>query len=85
MIDSKKFWMVWNPRTRHTNHQHLTRAAALAEAKRLAECHPEDSFFVLEAITHVRPAKPPLEVADLAEATIAEREASEAEIASRPF
>ncbi len=85
MIDSKKFWMVWNGTSREVSRKHDSEAAATAEAVRLSNTCPHDVFYVMEALARVRPAKPPVEVVALAAPTLAEQEAAAAEEAARPF
>lgn len=54
------FWIVWNPKGRYNPiHQHPTEEAAIAEAKRLAENQPGDTFNVLQSVGHaLKPREP---------------------------
>lgn len=46
----KAFWMVWNPDGHPPSFSHGTKQDAVLEARRLAQKHQDNSFFVLEAI-----------------------------------
>lgn len=46
----EKFWMVCGP-FNNPKFRHPTRVSAEQEAERLAKLHPNDSFFVLEAVS----------------------------------
>ena len=50
MKDHKKFWLVWNPSRHKPVRQHTSLNVAVEEAKRLAEKHPGQQFFILRAI-----------------------------------
>lgn len=54
----KPFWMVYGKGRGAPNKQHATENEARAEAKRLAEQHPGDVFYVLKAIAETRCLKP---------------------------
>lgn len=47
------FFMVWTKRGWAPRKQHATRAAAEAEAARLAGLHPGQKFIVLEAVAKI--------------------------------
>ena len=47
------FWCVWSPQGRSPTYRHDSELSALMEAKRLAKLNPEQSFYVLEAVSHV--------------------------------
>lgn len=50
MSDSP-FWMVWNPNGHAPTYAHHTKAAAVAEAERLARGNRGQTFFVLQALS----------------------------------
>jgi hypothetical protein len=50
-VNRDKFWLVWNPKGRNPLHRHDSYDAALAESKRLAEQHADESFYVLVALS----------------------------------
>jgi hypothetical protein len=54
-----KFWVVWSPQGRTPTVQHWNRASADTEAKRLAQTHPGQDFFVLKASRGFRGVEPP--------------------------
>jgi hypothetical protein len=43
------FWFVWNPARMRPKKRHSTLDLAIAEAGRLREAHPGESFHVFEA------------------------------------
>lgn len=45
------FWTVWNPARSAPTVRHDSREEALREAERLASIQPNDSFYVMQAIT----------------------------------
>ena len=77
MSDNTKFWLVWNGNTGYTRRRHLTKEAAITEAGRLAGENTGSTFFVLEALCIVRPAKPPVEVVGLVPASAEQVAAAE--------
>ncbi len=50
----ESFYLVWNPTGRIPVLRHPTVDSARAEARRLAELHKNDEFFVLRAVESVR-------------------------------
>ena len=55
--DIKKFWMVWNPSTGHTNKKHYVLNDAVDEAKRLGLSKLGQKFVVLESICEIVPVQ----------------------------
>jgi hypothetical protein len=53
-----KFWMVWNPVGRQPTFKHPSESAAKTEAERLARIWPNERFWVLEAVGHMRVVAP---------------------------
>jgi hypothetical protein len=47
VMNSSPFWMVWNERGSAPTHKHITIESAKAEAERLAQKNPGQSFHVL--------------------------------------
>lgn len=56
--ETQKFWMVYGIGTRGPTYQHFSKAAAQAEAQRLAALHPETMFVVLAAVDAYATEKP---------------------------
>ena len=48
---SKSFFMVWNPAAGAPRYQHATVEQARAEAERLAQQNPNQTFYVLQALS----------------------------------
>ena len=56
-----RFWIVYNPHgqlPRAHFFKHPSMGKAMAEAKRLAELHPKEIFFVLETVSAKQAAPP---------------------------
>lgn len=53
-----KFWMVWNPNGRQPTYKHPTKESAIAEAGRLARMNPNERFYVLLSLGHMRVCDP---------------------------
>lgn len=60
MQEAFKFWMVWREGSPTTNHRHLSRADADAEAERLAKINPGECFYVLKTVGAVAADHPPV-------------------------
>ncbi|MCA0345236.1 MAG: hypothetical protein LCH99_36785 [Proteobacteria bacterium] len=56
--ETQKFWMVYGVGTRGPTYRHFSKAAAKAEAQRLAALHPETMFVVLAAVDAYSTEKP---------------------------
>lgn len=50
-MSSKSFFMVWNPQAGAPRYQHDNVNSARAEAERLAQQNPNQTFFVLQALS----------------------------------
>ncbi len=55
-----KFWMVWREGTPTTRHRHHSKKNAEAEAERMAQGSPGETFFVLKAVGALQAQKPPV-------------------------
>lgn len=64
-----RFWMVWNVDGGAPRYQHYSKAAANAEAKRLAECHPKQTFIVLQSVGAFRAEVEPVKAVKLIDST----------------
>lgn len=56
-----RFWMVWNPEGRQPQYKHFTRTEADMEAQRLARVNPEQSFYVLKAVSGFKSQPSPVD------------------------
>lgn len=59
--ETQKFWMVYGIGTRGPTFQHYSKAAAQAEAQRLAALHPDVLFVVLAAVDAYGTEKPAIQ------------------------
>ena len=52
--ETETFWIVWCPQAGPPTVQHPSRALAEVQGKRLAQQHPGQNFYVLEAMSLFR-------------------------------
>jgi len=57
-IFGSKYWLVHGAGP--TNSKHMTKESAEREAARLAVLHPQQSFYVMEAVSVTKVAQPPV-------------------------
>lgn len=57
-LEYPPFWLVWNPAGRAPTYKHTSRGSAKAEAERLANLCPGETFVVLQSVCEVERPQP---------------------------